>query len=226
MPHEKTELAPLFDPTAGEGPPVSAIEFYLETPTTLGLLHTLATQKGMTDYTQAIVEAWEVGVAGFLRVLPTFTALECSPITRLPVTGERVGLFLPGRVFVTRVSHVISGGTEIARFHDHIYVGATGIRDGQHWPVDFESLRTQMVGLAAIAEGEMARALTAAIGVEWSFDPHPSTGFRELIGPALAGYVEDYPRHDCPGDFEPAPAQRWRIAEMRDRPRSRRYRSA
>ncbi|MGE0346581.1 MAG: hypothetical protein AB7N73_12265 [Gemmatimonadales bacterium] len=220
------ELSPLFDPNAGECPPASAIEFYLETPTTLGLLHTLATQKGMTDYTSAIMQAWDAGAAAFLRVLTSFVELECSPITRLP-SGARVGLYqLPDQLFVTRVPHVIAGGTEIARFHDHIYVGATGVHDGAHWPVDFDGLRAQIDGPAAVAEGELVRTLTASIGTEWSIDPQPATGFRELIGPALAAYVEDYPRHDCPGDFEPASAQRWTIAEMRGRPRSRRYRSA
>jgi hypothetical protein len=223
-----SEVAPLFDPERGEVPPPGTIEFYLETPRTLGLLFAAAEDAGRPDIIDAAVRAWDASYEGFVGYFERFILLECAPVTRTP-GGERIGLFLPGRVFVTRVGHVFAGDRDFARFHDHIYVGPVGVReepDGREWPLDFTSVRETMVGFAAVAEGAVQQSLRQSIATQWA-EPTAETGFWELVDPPLVQHLGLCPRRLCEDSLVPA-AQRWNVVDMRDRERRRspRYRSA
>ncbi|WP_103382133.1 hypothetical protein [Pseudonocardia dioxanivorans] len=224
-----SEVAPLFDPDRGEVPPPGTIEFYLETPRTLGLLFALAEDTGRTDITDAAIRAWDASYEGFVGYFERFILLECAPVTRTP-GGERIGLFLPGRVFVTRVAHVLAGDRELARFHDHIYVGPVGVReepDGREWPLDFTSVRQEIDGFAAVAEGAVQRTLRQSVATQWTAEPTSATGFCELVDPPLVQHLDICPRRLCEDRLVPQ-RQRWNVADMRDhkRRRSPRYRSA
>lgn len=223
-----SEVAPLFDPGRGEVPPPGTIEFYLETPRTLGLLFTAAEDAGRTDLVDAAIRAWNASYESFLRYFTRSILLECAPVTRTP-GGERIGLFLPGQVFVTRVGHMFAGDREVARLHDHIYVGPVGVRerpDGREWPLDLTSIREQMDGLAAVAEGAVQQSLHQSIATQWT-EPTLETGFWELVDPPLVQHLDLCPRRLCEDSVVPA-AQRWNVVDMRDRKRRRspRYRSA
>lgn len=223
-----SEVAPLFDPGRAEVPPPGTIELYLETPRTLGLLFTAAEDAERTDLIDAAIRAWNASYESFLRYFTRSILLECAPVTRTP-GGERIGLFLPGQVFVTRVGHMFAGDREVARFHDHIYVGPVGVRerpDGREWPLDLTSIREQVDGFAAVASSAVQRSLRQCVATQWT-GPHPETGFLELIDPPLSEHLATYPRRLCEDSVVPS-SQRWNVADMRDRKRRRspRYRSA
>lgn len=214
-----SEVAPLFDPDRGEVPPPGTIELYLETPRTLGLLFTAAEDAGRTDLIDAAIRAWDAGYESFLRYFADTVMLECAPVTRTP-GDERIGLFLPGQVFLTRVGHMFAGDREVARLHDHIYVGPVGVRerpDGREWPLDLTSLRQEMIAFAAVAEGAVQQSLRQSIATQWT-GPHPETGFWELVDPPLSQHLATYPRRLCEDSVVPA-SQRWNVADMRDRRR-------
>ncbi|NMH97304.1 hypothetical protein [Pseudonocardia acidicola] len=207
----RTPALPLFDPAAGERPPRDAVELYLETPVTLGVLHQAATEGGHREIVTAAEQAREAAVAAALASLRREGShLKVGPHYRRP-GGGTVGLFLPGRLYITRITHLwVEGWDDVPRLHDHIYIGAQGIadEDGQHWPTDFYSLRTQVVSiLNAEHRGALHRSLMESIGAVWSI---PAYGQMELVEPPLEQYVDDYPRVFCPSSS----VSRWIVQDM------------
>lgn len=226
-------MLPLFDPDAGELPPRDAVEVYLETPTTLGLLYTLAVDEGQDRLMDAATAAWEAGVDAALGCLRREAGyLKVGQHYPRP-GGGTVGLYLPGHLYLTRVDHVLAEDRgDVARLHDHLYIGCCGLleekdspyyphdveENARRWPVDLYSLQRPVMSMLNAQHADVLyRSLTASVGAQWSEREHADQ-FRELTAPALAQYVAEYPRVICSGlprstaYQSTSPAQRLQVA--------------
>jgi hypothetical protein len=146
---------PLFDPDT-ERPPFGAAELYLDTPISIGILYLAGILEDQPEYVEAIDTAWAEAREAALRCLRENVMLKIGYHARLP-SGRSVGVFTPGRLYLTAVSHPQASWKgewqgDVARLHDHIYIGPEGIaeQDGQHWPIDLHNLRTQLLSLIEV----------------------------------------------------------------------------
>ncbi|MFD4058819.1 hypothetical protein [Streptomyces californicus] len=191
---------PLFDPGT-ERPPFGAAELYLDTPTSIGILYLAGILEDQPEYVEAIDTAWAEAREAALRCLRENVMLKVGYHSRLP-SGRSVGVFTPGRLYLTAVSHPQASWKgewqgDVARLHDHIYIGPEGIaaQDGQHWPVDLHNLRTQLLSLVEITyKDALQQSLRASLNLP--FGPSGDEGYSELdtVSPDL---IAAYPRLIC-----------------------------
>jgi hypothetical protein len=210
--------APLFEPQAGEKPPYAAVELYVEAPASVGIFHTAAAQEGKTEYLAAIEAAREAGVAEVLECVYENALLKVGYHAAQRHSGWTVGVYEPGQLFLTRVAHLVANDhTDVARLHDHIYLGECGVAsDGQRWPVDLYSTRRAITSMYPRYHFALERSLTKSLGVEWNI-PEGSGTVRQLVMPPLAQYVADYPRVIC--NDQARVAQRWNVQDIAHPPR-------
>jgi hypothetical protein len=206
---------PLFDP-AVEEPPSSAVEIYFETPTSLGLLYTFSQRFDQPRLVGAVREAHEAGIAAALDAIADVALLKVGEHIEIPGKPS-MGRYLPGRLSLTRVSHTYTGDPgDIARFHDHVFIGRTGIadHDGERWPLATEDLRRGLRTFAVCHIGGIHVSLRESIGARWS-EERTWMGFQELTYPDLGQYVADFPRQYCRyGLSSPA---RWNVVDIIER---------
>lgn len=203
QPRRRPDL-PLFDPDAGEVPPPAAVELYFEAPTTVGLLRSESEAIGRYRFVAAVDAAREAAMAAALDVLHDNALLKIGYHARQRTSPVTVGVYGPGQLYLTRVAHTMAADrknvlhTDLDRVHDHIYLGEYGIadEDGQRWPVDLYSVKKAITTMHPLYRVALERSLSDSLGVVWSF-PDSSGDPRELVEPALAQYVPDYPRVIC-----------------------------
>ncbi|MFR9802541.1 hypothetical protein ACL02T_09595 [Pseudonocardia sp. RS010] len=191
---------PLFDP-AEALPPTGALEVYFETPVSLGMLLTFAEERGYRELTEAAVRAHAEAVRDLLWSLARNVHLKVGEHTGIPGRPS-MGRYLPGRIPLTVVSHThVPDCTDVARFHDHVFIGRRGIADvdGRWWPIDLDSLHKNIRVQAVTYNAALKKYLRDVWGMRWS-DPAERTwmGFDELVEPNFAPSVADYPRRLCP----------------------------
>jgi hypothetical protein len=190
---------PLFDPDT-ERPPFGAAELYLDTPISIGILYLAGILEDQPEYVEAIDTAWAEAREAALRCLRENVMLKIGYHARLP-SGRSVGVFTPGRLYLTAVSHPQASWKgewqgDVARLHDHIYIGPEGIaeQDGQHWPVDMHNLRTQLLSLVEVTyEEALEQSLRASLNLQWRT---PEDGTTEVLGVA-PDLIAEYPRLTC-----------------------------
>lgn len=210
---------PLFDPDAGELPPYEAAELYFEAPTTLGLLRCEATATGRHDLVDAVDAAREAAIDAALEVLYDNALLKIGYHARQRSSPVTVGVYGPGRLYLTRVAHAVATNhrgvthTDIDRVHDHIYLGEYGIadEDGQRWPVDLLSVKKGITSMEVRYRVALERTLSDSLGVVWSWQDGSGKP-RELIEPALAQYAGNYRRVKCSDQTQVA--QRWNVRDI------------
>jgi hypothetical protein len=213
---------PLFDPTDATTIPtgqLAAVELLLETPTTLGLMHTCAVADGRDAFVEAIADAHEAAIADAVACVCNYAMLKVGYHGRLRYSVATVGEYWPGRLWLTRVSHQFATDRaglvhdDVARLHDHIYLGVVGedLRDGQRWPVDLYSVRLAAPELHARYISTVAQRLRESLGVVWGIPPRLDVR-PELVEPALAQYVPDYPRVVCQAG--PRTRERWIVRDL------------
>jgi hypothetical protein len=101
-----------------------------------------------------------------------------------------------------------NGRGDVARLHDHVYVGAEGIadQDGQHWPVD---VRKHIVSLVEVAYASTLRdAITENLGAQWTRPDFSAPAQILGIDPAL---MAEFPRVVC--SDAPRVLRRWIVQE-------------
>ena len=143
-------------------------------------------------------------IADAVACVCNYAMLKVGYHGRLRYSVATVGEYWPGRLWLTRVSHLFATDRaglvhgDVARLHDHIYLGVVGedLRDGQRWPVDLYSVRRAAPELHARYLYTVAERLRESLGVVWGIPPRPDV-VPELVEPALAQYVPDYPRVVC-----------------------------
>jgi hypothetical protein len=189
---------PLFDPDT-ERPPFRAAELYLETPASVGVLYLAGVLEDQPEYVEAIEAAWTEAREAALRCLRENVMLKVGYHARLP-SGRSVGVFTPGRLYLTAVSHPQASWKgewqgDVARLHDHIYIGPEGIaeQDGQHWPVDMHNLRGQLSLVEVTYEEALEQSLRASLNLQWR---RPEGGTSEVLGVA-PDLIAEYPRLIC-----------------------------
>jgi hypothetical protein len=213
---------PLFDPAAGETPPADAIELYVETPVSLGVYYSAAQEA--LEYggspaqarreTAAILAAREAGMGALLACLRREASyVKVGQHYALGQRGETAGLHLRGQLHVTRVAHVVvpmRDGQEpdVARLHDHVYIGAYGrcADDTEHsegrgrlWPIDAVNLCDAVKQAAVQQLQALTNSLVANLGAVWEYPSNANKDrYLELIEPPFVD-LEDYPRLFCPG---------------------------
>lgn len=215
----------LFSPAAGEAPPAAAVELYFEAPTSVGILYAYAFDGGRDDVVDAIEAAREAAMADVLQCLYEHALLKVGQHTRQRRSQVTVGEYQPGELQVTRVAHVWAtdragvGHGDVARIHDHVYLGATGYlpRDGRRWPVDLHSSRRSCTQMWPRYKFQFETALTARLGVTWGPRGGGQSPASELIDPALAQYVLDFPRCICRDGYQVA--ERWNVQDIAHPPR-------
>jgi hypothetical protein len=211
---------PLFDP-AETAPPAGATEIYFETPVTLGLLHTFSQRYAdQPELAAAARAAHAAGTRAALQAIARDVMLKVGEHTEIPGRPS-MGRYLPGRVPLTVVSHSHVGDPgDIARFHDHVFIGRRGIADvdGQWWPVDLDGLFRGLRSFATHHTHQIQLHLQDELGARWS-GPEDRTwmGFQELVQPNLAQYVGDFPRLLCDYGNGSLSADRWNAVNILER---------
>jgi len=204
---------PLFDPTV-QHPPYEAVELYLETPVTVGIFYATARNAGHHQIADGVHQLRLRALNRALQHLQTHGGYLKVGTHHPQPGGGTVGRFLPGRLRVTAISELmVEGWTDVARLHDHVYVGLTGVcdEDGQLWPVDLRTLREQVLpSMQAIYLHELQRLLTQALEVQWTYlEEHGTT---EICQPALHLHADDYPRVLCTS--QPPVQLRWVVRDL------------
>lgn len=221
--------AALFDPRLGGQPPPSAVEIYLEAPLSAGALYQAAAIAGDERIMAAVEAARDAAMDSVLACLFECALLKVGYHSRQRTSQWTVGEYLPGQLAITRVEHVWATDAgrvthdDIARLHDHIYLGATGVlpRDQQRWPVDLYSARRASTQMRPRYAFQFEQSLTASLGVAWGprgADPEP---VREIVRPMMPGfvhvpelsrYVPGYPRVLCRDGYRLD--DRWNVQDI------------
>ncbi|MCF7547299.1 hypothetical protein [Pseudonocardia sp. WMMC193] len=207
---------PLFDPTT-MSPPAGAIEVYFETPVSLGMLLHFAEERGRDELVEAAVRAHTEATRAMLQSFALDIHLKVGEHIEIPGKPS-MGRYLPGRVPLTVVSHThVPGQTDVARMHDHVFIGRRGIADvdGDWWPVDLDSLRKNILVQSVAHVAALRFYLRDVWGMEWSApEDRTELGFQELVGPNFAPSVSDFPRRICSYGYGAGSPDRWNVVDL------------
>lgn len=176
------------DPAAA--PPPAAIDVQFRCPSSLNAMLDQMAKRGRDD----LIEDWRT-VYGELA---SDTARFVQRGGRGPDAG-RAGL-APARLAITTVVHDQVPGFEVARWHLHVYVGATAVSllDGQVLDTSFESLD---LGVRSVAWPRYVNQLWARTEREWGVrwdEPRPGAE-KEIVEPAFHEWIDTLDRGVCPG---------------------------
>lgn len=121
--------------------------------------------------------------------------------------AERSGR-APARLAITTVVHRTVPGFEVARWHLHVYVGATAVSllDGRRLPTSWDSLQT---GIEAVAWPGYVNGLWERTEREWGVrwdEPRPGAE-KEIVEPAFDKCIDSFDRGICPGTASGGPTR-------------------
>jgi|UPI0005BE0981 hypothetical protein len=201
----------LFDVEGGAHPPRDAVELYVPTPATVGILYSSTDANGDRDMAEAILEFC---IHALDRALP-YLQREAGYVKagqHFPGPGgSSIGSYLSAQLETTTVAELYTADhTDVARIHQHVYLGATARcdDDGQYWPVHLDGVRTVLPGLYAVYQSELTALFRQGLEVEWS---ECDDGTRQITTPPVHELVGRHPRSvPCPGPFRVA--HRWDVA--------------
>jgi hypothetical protein len=207
--HNDRTAQPLFDPNGGR-PPADTVELYLEAPRSLGILYSAALGNRQSSLADAVHSIRVKALDGALRLIQREGGyVKAGQHERAAASGRSVGKFLSAQLFLAAVSDVFADGyNDVARLHEHVYVGMYGLADDdrQYWPVDLDALQNQVLSMAQAEYVHKIKRLTsAALEIRWGKPPGRSTV--EVLEPPMYQHLERYPHVICPGPFEVR--QRW-----------------
>lgn len=181
-------LFDLRDPAAR--PPSDALDAQFRVPSSLNVMLDGMAQAGRQD----LLEQWSEVFSGIAE--DTARYLQHGGYVIDPNSSGAV----PARLAMTAVMHAEVPGFTVARWHLHLYVGATGVSllDGQVLPVDWESVELTIRGVAQSRHANEVWLRTAELwGVRWD-QPRPGA-LREIVEPPWHDYIDSLDRGVCPG---------------------------
>lgn len=192
----RVEPAPLFDVTDPAAmPPADAHEVLFRAPVSLSVMLDGMAEAGLS----AEVDAWGRAYSKLLnRLLP-----EVQRSCGWAGDPERTSILSPARVELAGVVEALTPGSEQARWHCHVYVGATAtiLATGERAPVSAEYLRE---GVHSSAQGfhmNQLRALAEQeLEVSWGL-PRDTSSIYEIVAPPWHEYIGDNDRGVCPGPW-------------------------
>ena len=175
-------------------------ELYLETPTSVGIRYLAGILEDRCEYVDAIEAAWAEAREAALRCLRENVMLEVGYHARLP-SGRSVGVFTPGRLYLTAVSHPQANWKgewqgDVARLHDHIYIGPEGIAE-QTASTGRSICTTSAPNCRPSSRPPTRRPWSSpcepSLNLQWRT---PEDGTTEVLGVA-PGLLAEYPRLIC-----------------------------
>ena len=193
----RVEPTPLFDVTDPAGtPPPDAHEVLFRAPVSLSVMLDGMAEAGLADEVDAWGRAYSELLNRLLREVQRACGWAGDP--------ERTSILSPARLELAGVVEAVVPGFEQARWHCHVYVGATAtiLATGERAPVSAEYLREgvyssaqgfHMLELRALAERELE--------VSWGRPRRTATGY-EIVDPPWHEYIGDDDRGVCPGPWE------------------------
>ena len=215
-------LTPLFDPARPPGE-LDAVDLVFDVPASAGLLHTVAVLDGPAVCVAAVAAAQEAGAAAVVDRLCSHALLAVGEHGPRPAGHVgTVGEYRYGVLALTRVRHewaVDRSGTvhtEVARLHEHVYLGVTGVdpRTSRSWPVALDAFAPAsgtFAGLHAVFSHIFRTALAARLPVVWSVPPTPGAE-PELTAPPMAEHLAGHRPVSCHDG--PRVRQRWHVRAL------------
>lgn len=206
---------PLFDPNT-EQPPPDAVELYLEAPRSLGVFYGAVvgnreSGKGAQydSMAQAVERIQQKALDQAVQVIKREGGYAKVGYHAHVGNGQpSAGKYLPANLYVTAVSEKFADQrTDVARIHEHIYVGGKGLVDdtGQHWPIAAGSLKVVLSMAQAEYRHTIVKISESALELEWG--QVPPLDSVEIMNPPMYQHVAKYPHVMCSGPFRIR--QRW-----------------
>lgn len=182
------------DPVAG--PPPDAIDVQFRCPVSLSVLLDGLAQAGLTSD----LTAWRRAYSDLVTDTMTRLQADAGRVADRAQSGSA-----PARLELAAVVETAVPGFAQARWHAHIYIGATAesLMDGTRWPVDRWSLNQSVPG---VTEGFYANRLEELASRELDVDewgePRPGA-VKEIMRPPWHEYIGSAERGVCPGPWGP-----------------------
>lgn len=194
-----TRVAPaaLFDvadPSAA--PPPDAHEVQFRAPVSLSVMLDGMAEAGLTDAVTAWGEAYSELVHRLLGRVQQACGWAGDP--------ERSSILSPARLELAGVTEAVAPGFTQARWHCHVYVGATAtiLATGERAPVSTERLREGVYSLVNGFHTNELRALAEReLDVTWG-RPRDTATASEIVEPPWHEHIGDADRGVCPGPWE------------------------
>lgn len=182
----------LFDPSDPSArPPEDALDVQFRCPVSLNVMLDGMAQAGRED----LLDQWREMYSHVAEETARFVQRGGGRV----VDRERSGL-APARLEITVVMHGEVPGFDVARWHLHVYVGATGtsLLDGERLPVPYESVELGVSTTAYGCSGNLLEEVVAQRwGVRWA---QPQRGaIREIVEPPWHEHIDTLDRGVCPG---------------------------
>ena len=198
--------AMLFDPNDPDArPPDDALDLVFRCPSSLNVMLDGMAQAGRED----LLDQWRGMYAEIAEETARFVQRGGGYVTDRARSGKA-----PARLEITAVMHREAPGFTGARWHLHVYVGATAVSllDDQRLPVPWESLKsgariTALRRYAKVLHGLMAERW----GVRWD-SPRPGA-LAEIVEPPWHEHIDTLERGMCPGPESWGPRRQYVIDE-------------
>ncbi|MFP5070918.1 hypothetical protein ACLFMI_14790 [Pseudonocardia nantongensis] len=192
----RVEPAPLFDVTdPGAAPPLDAHEVLFRAPVSLSVMLDGMAEAELGDE----VDAWGRAYSGLLNRLLREVQESCG----WAGDPERTSILSPARLELAGVVEAVTPGFEQARWHCHVYVGATAtiLATGERAPVSPEYLCEGVYSSAQGFHMNQLRALAEQeLEVSWGF-PRDTSSIYEIVDPPWHEYIGENDRGVCPGPW-------------------------
>lgn len=185
--------AMLFDPRdSGACPPANAVDVQFRLPSSLNAMLDGMARAGRED----LIDPW--------RAL--FSEIAESTAAQLQHGGygidDQQGGKAPARLEITAVMHREVAGFAVARWHLHLYVGATAVSllDGRRLPVAWDSIDNIVSSVAwPHYINQVEQRTTELWAVRWD-EPRPGA-MSEIVEPAWHEHIDSLERGVCPGPW-------------------------
>ncbi|WP_130295462.1 hypothetical protein [Pseudonocardia sediminis] len=192
----RVEPATLFDvEDSSAGPPPDAIEVQFRCPVSLSVMLDGMAEAGLDD----AVQAWGSAYSDLIgQVL-----VELQRGAGYVVDGDRRAL-APARLELAAVVEAEVPEMAKARWHAHVYVGATAesLIDGTRWPVDVDELQQSVFSLTeSFHSNRLWELAERELGVVWG-QPRPGA-VKEIMQPPWHEHIDPPERGVCPGPWGP-----------------------
>lgn len=192
----RAEPAPLFDVTdPAATPPRDAHEVLFRAPVSLSVMLDGMAEAGLADEVDAWGRAYSELLHRLLREVQESCGWAGDP--------ERTSILSPARLELAGVVEAVVPGFEQARWHCHVYVGATAtiLATGERAPVSAEYLREGVYSSAQGFHMNQLRALAEQeLEVSWGL-PRDTSSIYEIVDPPWHEYIGENDRGVCPGPW-------------------------